>query len=204
MNLQVIKNEAKSEEEAINKCLEDLNINMSEAYFYTTSVAGLFGKKKYAAYMTTKYEVKEFVKEFLVNLAHEMNTTFNIEVNEKDGAISALIVSDKNALLIGKDGNTLKSIQLILRQALRKYGDFDIKINLDVAGYKAKRERNIAYEVKKIAREVSKTHIEAKLDPMNSYERRIAHMAIQDFKNVYTESVGEEPNRCVVIKYKED
>ena len=165
---------------------------------------GLFGKKKYIAYMTTKYEVKEFVKEFLVNLAHEMNTTFNIEVNENDGVISALIVSEKNGLLIGKDGNTLKSIQLVLRQAIRKFGEFDIKINLDVAGYKAKRERNISYEVKKIAREVSKTHIEAKLDPMNSYERRIAHMAIQNFKHVYTESVGEEPNRCVVIKYKED
>jgi len=204
MNLQVVKNEAKSENDAINKCLEDLNVNLSEVYYYVSEASGLFGKKKYTAYVTTKYEVKEFVKEFLVNLANEMNTVFNIEVKENDGIISAVIVSEKNALLIGKDGNTLKSIQLVLRQALRKYGNFDIKVNLDIAGYKAKRERNISFEVKKIAREVSKTHIEAKLDPMNSYERRIAHMAIQNFNNVYTESVGEEPNRCVVIKYKED
>lgn len=204
MNLQVVKNESKSEKDAINKCLEDLNVNMSEVYYYVSEASGLFGKKKYTAYVTTKYEVKEFVKEFLVNLAHKMNTVFNIEVKENEGVISAVIISEKNALLIGKDGNTLKSIQLILRQALRKYGDFDIKVNLDIAGYKAKREKNISYEVKKIAREVSKTHIDAKLDPMNSYERRIAHMAIQNFKNVYTESVGEEPNRCVVIKYKED
>ena len=204
MNLQVVKSESKSENDAINKCLEELNVNMSEVYYHVSEASGLFGKKKYIAYVTTKYEVKEFVKEFLVNLAHKMNTVFNIEVKENEGVISAVIVSENNALLIGKDGNTLKSIQLILRQALRKYGDFDIKANLDIAGYKAKREKNISYEVKKIAREVSKTHIEAKLDPMNSYERRIAHMAIQSFKNVYTESVGEEPNRCVVIKYKED
>lgn len=204
MNLQVVKNEAKTENDAIDKCLEDLNVNMSEVYYYVSEVSGLFGKKKYIAYVTTKYEVKEFVKEFLVNLANKMNMIFNIEVKESDGIISAIIVSEKNALLIGKDGNTLKSIQLILRQALRKYGNFDIKVNLDIAGYKAKRERNIGYEVKKIAREVSKTHIDAKLDPMNSYERRIAHMVIQNFNNVYTESIGEEPNRCVVIKYKEE
>ena len=115
-----------------------------------------------------------------------------------------MIVADKNGLLIGKDGNTLKSIQLLLRQSLRKYGKFDIKVNLDVAGYKAKRERNITYEAKKIAREVMRSHVDAKLDPMNSYERRIVHTAIADFKNIETESEGTEPNRCVVIKYKED
>ncbi len=205
MNLLVVKNESKNEEEAINKCLEELNVNLSEVFYYTTSeTSGLFNKKKYTAYVTTKYEVKEFVKEFLVNLAHEMNTTFNIEVNEKDGVISALIIGDNNGILIGKDGNTLKSIQFVLRQALRKFGKFDIKVNLDVAGYKAKRERNIMYESKKIAKEVLKTHVDAKLDPMNSYERRIVHTAVQKFKNITTESEGEEPNRYVVIKYKED
>ena len=57
------------------------------------------------------------------------------------------------------------------------------------------------YEAKKIAREVSKTRVDAKLDPMNSYERRLVHTAIADFKHIETESEGEEPNRCVVIKY---
>lgn len=205
MDLLIVKNESKNEEESINKCLEELNVNLSEVYYYVDSEAsGLFNKRKYTAYVTTKYEVKEFVKEFLVNLAHEMNTTFNIEVNEKDGVISALIIGDNNGVLIGKNGDTLKSIQFILRQALRKYGKFDIKINLDIAGYKAKRERNIVFESKKIAREVLKTHVDAKLDPMNSYERRIVHTAVQKFNNIVTESEGEEPNRYVVIKYKED
>ena len=205
MDLLVVKNESKNEEEALNKCLEELNVNLGEVYYYVDSeMSGLFNKKKYTVYVTTKYEVKEFVKEFLVNLAHKMNTTFNIEVNEKDDVISALIIGDNNGVLIGKDGNTLKSIQFILRQSLRKFGKFDIRVNLDVAGYKAKKERNIIFESKKIAKEVSKTHVDAKLDPMNSYERRIVHMAVQNFKNIATESEGEEPNRYVVIKYKED
>ena len=63
--------------------------------------------------------------------------------------------------------------------------------------------KNIEYLAKKTAREVAKTKVEAKLDSMNSYERRIVHSILSDDKYVYTESIGEEPNRCVVIKPKE-
>lgn len=205
MILEVVKNESKNKDDSLHKCLEKLNVNSSEVYYYTVEeTAGLFGKKKYISYVTTKYAVKDFVRSFLNDLAKEMGTMFNIEVNENSGVISALIISDNNAVLIGKDGQTLKAIQLILRQTIRRYGDFDIRINLDIAGYKEKRERNIMYEAKKIAREVRKSHLDAKLDPMNSYERRIVHTAIADFKNIETQSEGDEPNRYVVIKYKED
>ena len=204
MVLEVAKHEAKNKDDALNKCLEELNVNLSEVYYYLNeSESGLFKSKKYTAYVTTKYSVKEYIRNYLTELARKMGTTFNVEVNEKDGVISILIVTDNNAVLIGKDGNTLKSIQTILRQSVRKFGNFDIKINLDIAGYKSKREKNIMYEAKKIAREVSKTKIDAKLDPMNSYERRLVHTAISDFKHIDTESEGEEPNRCVVIKYVE-
>ena len=204
MILEVAKHEAKNKDDALNKCLEELNVNLSEVYYYLNeSESGLFKSKKYTAYVTTKYSVKEYIRNYLTELARKMGTTFNVEVNEKDGVISILIVTDNNAVLIGKDGNTLKSIQTILRQSVRKFGNFDIKINLDIAGYKSKREKNIMYEAKKIAREVSKTKIDAKLDPMNSYERRLVHTAISDFKHIDTESEGEEPNRCVVIKYVE-
>lgn len=202
MVLEVAKHEAKTKDDALNKCLEELNVNLGEVYYYIIeSESGLFKSKKYTAYVTGKYAVKEYIRNYLSELAREMGTTFNIEVNEKDGVISVLIVTDNNAVLIGKDGNTLKSIQTILRQSIRKFGNFDIKINLDIAGYKSKREKNIMYEAKKIAREVSKTKVDAKLDPMNSYERRLVHTAISDFKHIETESEGEEPNRCVVIKY---
>ena len=205
MVLKVVNHESKNKEDSLNKCLEELNVSLSEVYFYTVEgEASLFGKRKYTTYVTTKYDVKEFVKAFLNELAKNMNTTFNIEVNENEGIISAIIVTDNNAVLIGKDGNTLSAIQTVLRQAIRNYGNFGIKVNLDVAGYKAKREHNLIYEVKKIAREVMKTKVDAKLDPMNSYERRIVHTALAEFKNIETESEGEEPNRYTVIKYKED
>lgn len=202
MVLEIAKSESKNKDEALNSCLEKLNVNLGEVYYYINeSEAGLFKSKKYTAYVTTKYSVKEYVRDYLNNLAKKMGTAFNIEVNENDGVISAIIVSDNNAVLIGKDGSTLNSIQMLLRQSLRKYGNFDIKVNLDIAGYKSKKEKNIIYEAKKIAKEVLRTKIDAKLDPMNSYERRLVHTAISDFKNIETESEGTEPNRCVVIKY---
>ncbi len=133
-----------------------------------------------------------------------MQTSFNVEVNEKDDVISAVIVTDDSGIMIGKEGKNLNAIQTILRQSLRKYGDFNIKVNLDISGYKVKRERNIVREVKKIAKEVLSTKVEAKLDPMNSYERRIVHTVISDYDDLTTQSEGEAPNRYVVIKYKED
>lgn len=203
--LKVVQNESKNKEEALTKCLEELNVNSNEVYSYIEEgEAGLFGKKKYTAYVVTKYDVKKYVKEFLEELAKKMNTSFMPEVNEKDGVISAVIATDDSAIMIGKEGKNLNAIQTILRQSLRKYGNFNIKVNLDISGYKARREKNIEREVRKIAKEVLKTKIEAKLDPMNSYERRIVHTIIAEYDGLATQSEGEAPNRYVVIKIKED
>ena len=80
----------------------------------------------------------------------------------------------------------------------------DYKIILDIENYKEKKVSHLERTVKQIAREVAKIKVEAKLDRMNSYERRIVHNCLSKNKYVYTESIGEEPNRCVVIKPKEE
>ena len=81
---------------------------------------------------------------------------------------------------------------------------FNIHVTVDVSNYKDKKVKRIEREVKRIMREVEKTKIEAKLDPMNSYERRIVHNAIGKIKGVATKSEGDEPNRCVVIRKEEE
>ena len=78
------------------------------------------------------------------------------------------------------------------------------EICADIENYRDKKVSNLERTAKRIAREVKMTKVEAKLEPMNSYERRIVHNALSNNKFVYTESVGEEPNRCVVIKLKEE
>ena len=203
--LEIVRNEAKTKEEALSKSLEELNVREDETfYFFEETEGGLFKGKKYISVVTTKYAVKEYIKTFLNELAKKMNTKFNIEIKETEYGFSVVIIGDNSAALIGKEGRTLTSIQNILRQSLKKYGNFNIKVNIDISNYKAKRERNIMYEVKKVCREVLKTKIDAKLDPMNSYERRIVHTVVSDFDNLVTESEGVQPNRYVVIKYKEN
>ena len=84
------------------------------------------------------------------------------------------------------------------------YGNFDIKVNLDIDGYKERRQKNIEREVHKIAKEVLSSGVDAKLDPMNSYERRLVHNIVSEYDNLITQSEGEAPNRYVVIKLKKD
>ena len=203
--LEMARNEAKSKEDALAKSLEELNVREDETFYYFEETeGGLFKGKKYISVVTTKYAVKEFIKEFLTDLARFMNTKFNIEVKESEVGFSVIIIGDNSAALIGKEGKTLNSIQTILRQSLKNQGNFNIKVNIDISNYKAKKERNITYDVKKICKEVLKTKVDAKLDPMNSYERRIVHNVVGGFKDLISESEGEQPNRYVVIKYKED
>ena len=105
--------------------------------------------------------------------------------------------------LIGKNGKNLKALSMIVSGYLNTELGRNYKFVIDVNEYKEKREHSLERLAKKIAREVSTTGIDAKLDPMNSYERRIIHNALSNNKRVYTESEGLEPNRYVVIKKKE-
>ncbi|MBQ9011932.1 MAG: KH domain-containing protein [Bacilli bacterium] len=203
--MEIVKQEAKTKEEALEKALEELNVREDETYYYFEETeGGLFKGKKYVAVVTTKYAIKDFIKEFLNELAKKMNTKFSIEVKETEVGYNVLVIGDQTSVLIGKDGRTLNSIQTVLRQAIKKEGRFDVKVNIDISDYKAKRENRIEREAKKLCREVLKTKIEVKLDPMNSYERRLVHNVVSKFDNLETHSEGEGKERAVIISYKED
>ena len=132
------------------------------------------------------------------------NLEFNIkiEVFNKNNTPLYKIYSDNDSLLIGKNGKNLKSLQIIVGQAINKEINKNFKFTIDINDYQEKKERNLIRLAKNIAREVSETKVEAKLDSMNSYERRIIHNALANSSKVYTESCGEEPERYVVIKPK--
>ena len=148
-----------------------------------------------------KEDIINFIKEYVKTIGSKMNLDIKLEVRESDDIFSVTMVSNNNPILIGKDGRTINSLQLLMRQSLQNQTGMAIKVNLDASNYKAKKVKKFEFEIKNIVREVQKTKTDAKLDPMNSYQRRIVHALISNFSNVETESVGEEPNRCVVIKY---
>ena len=110
------------------------------------------------------------------------------------------MMSDNSSILIGKNGRTMSSLQELLKQSIKSKINAKINIILDANDYKEKQSKNIERLAVKLAKDVVKTGIEVKMDRMNSYERRLVHNRLTNFKGVTTESTGEEPNRCVVIK----
>ena len=196
----------KTKEEAIQNAKEDLQ-EVEENLFIKElgeSKGGLFKSKKVEIEVVEKREVVKHIKEYLVQILKSMGFNVNVEVKNKEEVPKYIIFSDNDALLIGKNGKNLKALSMIVSQHLNTELGRNYKFMLDVNEYKEKREKSLERLAKKIAREVKTTKVEAKLDSMNSYERRIIHNALTNYKGVYTESEGEEPNRYVVVKPKEE
>ena len=164
--------------------------------------AGLFKSKKIEIEVIEKIEVVKEIKQYLAKLLKDLGFTVNIEIKTNENIPTYTIYSDNDALLIGKNGKNLQALSTIVNQYIKKEIGESYKFLIDINSYKEKHEKMLIRLAKKIAKEVANTQIEAKLDSMNSYERRIVHNALTNNKKVYTESEGEEPNRYVVIKPK--
>ena len=196
--------EAKTLEEAINKALTEQNITEDKLIIKSKEEKQGLLKKSAKIEIITENDLINHLKDSLTTIMNLMNIDSNLEVRRRDKNIEIKIFSNQNSILIGKDGRNLEALQNILRQILIKEEALDYKIILDIENYKEKKVSHLERTVKQIAREVAKTKVEAKLDRMNSYERRIVHNCLSKNKYVYTESIGEEPNRCVVINPKEE
>lgn len=169
-----------------------------------TKKAGLFKGKKVEIEVIEKRKVVRYIKEYLLKLLKDLGFAANIEVKNQNETVKYTIYSDKDNLLIGKGGKNLKALSIITSQHILKELGTTFKFVIDVNEYKEKHEKSLESLARRLARDVKNTKVEVKLDSMNSYERRIIHNALTNNKFVYTESEGEEPNRYVVIKPKED
>lgn len=203
MKLEVF--EGKTIEEAKEKALETLNVTEKDIFSKEEEVKGkLFKATTYKFYAIKIKDIAEFLKNKLSELINNMGLEAQFETNVRDEQINIKMYSDKNNILIGKNGQTLIAIQTILRQMVHNEIGMYPYILLDVENYKEKKISNLERNAKKIAKEVLRTKIDVSLDNMNSYERRIVHNALTKFKNISTTSEGEEPNRHIVIKYIEE
>ena len=195
--------EAQNKEDAINKALNDLNTTRENLLIQSIEEIKGIVKKKVTIKVLKFDEVVKFIKDTLYDIAKYIGIDINLEVRKREDQITIKIFSDNNNILIGKGGRTLMALQTYIKQLLYNTTQEKISFVLDVENYKEKRIKGIEYLAKKIAKEVANTKVDVTLDSMNSYERRIVHEALSKDRYVYTESIGEEPNRCVVIKYKE-
>lgn len=194
----------KTYEEAVNKAKIELQELEENLIINVIDEKKSLLSKKCEIEVIEKREIKNFIKEKLVNILREMGYQAEVEIQVKQDIPTYRIYSNNDSLLIGKNGKNLEALQIVLRQIVNTETGINYRFFLDVSDYKEKNEHHLESLAKRLAREVATTKIEVKMDSMNSYERRIVHNILTNNKKVYTESVGEEPNRCVVIKPRED
>ena len=143
--------------------------------------------------------VEQFVKDTLKAMNMEVEITSSID---KDGALCVNMKGDHMGILIGKRGQTLDSLQYLANRVANKHQSGYVRVKLDTENYRARREETLRHLAKNIAHKVKRNRRPVVLEPMNPYERRIIHSALQSDPYVTTHSEGEDPYRKVVVTLK--
>ncbi len=155
---------------------------------------------------TTENDEKHFEegRVFLLNTFEKMGMKVNVEYvyNEEDNALEINLSGEEMGVLIGKRGQTLDSLQYLTSLVVNRSGEHYIRVKLDTENYRERRKETLEALAKNIAYKVKRTRKSVSLEPMNPYERRIIHSALQPDNFVMTKSEGEEPFRHVVVFYK--
>ena len=187
--------EATSEEEALKLSVEKLHISADKIFIND------LGDNKYEALVDVDLALEG--KRYLEGILSAIGLEYQIEVRRNgDDEINYVIESSENPLLIGIRGKTLESLSLLIKNLLGTYTKDKLIVSLDIGNYRANRIRQLEILATKTAKEVAKTKVDAKLRPMNSFERRVIHEKLSDWHDVYTESEGEGEERAIVIKPK--
>ena len=141
-------------------------------------------------------------KKYLEDILKAMGIGYQIEARSinNEEQIHYLVDTYENSLLIGVKGKTLEALQTLVRNLISSYTKEKVVTTLDIGGYKSNRAHQLEILATKTAKEVAKTKVAVKLQPMSAFERRVIHEKLSDWRDVYTESEGEGENRAIIIK----
>lgn len=202
----------KNVDEAISKAMVALGAS-SDALEYEVIdkgsagiLGGLIGSKPAVIRARKKKNVIEQGTEFLERVfgTMGMNVTVVTSYNEEEKTVSYDLSGDEMGVLIGKRGQTLDSLQHLVGLVVNKNSEEYIRVKLDTENYRERRKETLEMLARNIATKVKRTKHPVSLEPMNPYERRIIHSALQNDKYVITKSEGEEPYRHVVVMLKRE
>ena len=201
----VVEKTAKTVEEAVNLALEELEATEDQVEIEvleegSKSLLGL-RKAKEARVRVTMYDyATEIARDFLDELFEKMGIDAMIDITDDDEVMRIDIKSGNSGVIIGRRGETLDALQFITGLVVNRNNTTYKKILIDTEDYRKKREMTLQKLANRLAHKVERSGRSMSLEPMNPYERRIIHSTLQKNKNVETYSVGEDPNRKVVIK----
>ena len=162
------------------------------------------GSKPAVVRIRKKFTVEDYTRKFLDDIFHAMDMDVNIiiHVSEDQKNVDIELKGDDMGVLIGKRGQTLDSLQYLTNLALGKQVNEFIKVKIDTEDYRKRRKETLENLAKNIAYKVKRTKHSVSLEPMNPFERRVIHSALQNDRFVSTHSEGEEPYRHVVVTLK--
>ena len=206
--MEYIEVSAKNVEDAITQATIQLGITSDQLEYEvldkgSTGFLGI-GSKNAVIKARKKFSVEENVIEFLSSVFHAMKMEVEVvvSVNEEEHSIDVDLKGEDMGILIGKRGQTLDSLQYLTNLSVNKNSDDYYKVKIDTENYRERRKETLENLAKNIAYKVKRTRRPVSLEPMNPFERRIIHSALQNNKYVTTHSEGEEPYRHVVVTLK--
>ncbi len=199
----------KTVDEALTNALVQLETTSDKVEYEvvekgSSGILGFINTKPAKILVWKKPTMEGNIKEFLDDVFNAMDLKVTVEMTIDDEAevININLVGDDMGVLIGKRGQTLDSLQYLVSLVANKVSEKYYRVKLDTENYRDRRKATLESLAKNIAYKVKRTRRPVSLEPMNPYERRIIHSALQNDKYVCTKSEGEEPFRHVVVLLK--
>lgn len=209
--MEYIEVSAKTVEEAITEALIRLETTSDKIEYEvidkgSTGFLGLIGSKPAVIKVRKKFNLLDYTNDFLDRLfkAMKIDVKSNVDFDEESKNMNITFDGEDMGLLIGKRGQTLDSLQYIISLVVNKESESYIRIKVDTENYRERRKATLENLAKNLAYKVKRTRRPVALEPMNPYERRVIHSALQNDRYVETHSEGDEPYRKVVITLKRD
>ena len=196
-----IEIQGKTVEQAIEIGLYKLNATKDDVKIIVLDEGGLFDKAKVKLILNSAYEELSDTEKLINDIAESTKLNITATVEETPKQLNINFVGEDIGTIIGKRGDTLDALQYLISQIINKNNskEDNIKVIIDCEGYRKKREDTLVNLANRLADKVLKENKPRKLEPMNAYERKIVHMALEGRKNVTTISKNNEPNRYITI-----
>ena len=207
--MDFIEVKAKTVDDAITEALVQLGTTSDQIEYEVIEKGSSgflgFNSKPAVIRVRRKYTTEDQIRDFLSKVFQAMNMQVEIIIknsSEDENVFDVELKGDEMGVLIGKRGQTLDSLQYLTNLAINKNSDNYVKVKLDTENYRKRRKDTLENLAKNIAYKVKRTKKPVSLEPMNPFERRVIHSALQNDRYGTTHSEGEEPYRHVVVTLK--
>ncbi len=205
---QTVEKRGRNVDEAVKAALDELNCNIEDVVIEiieepSKGLLGIVGKKPAVVKVSMLDKPEQEIRKVLENLLDKMKINYEIaNIEYETDKVRINIIGKDMGLLIGRKGETLNALQYMVGLIINRHREDRLRVILDVEDYRKKREESLEALAVRLSEKVKETRKNIVMRPMSSQERRIVHTALQGDPNITTYSIGEEPNRKLVITLK--